>query len=185
MALRDRNGRYRTGGLMARGLNASVTGNAQAFGFSVTVTVTFGVVSGAQGSPSELELLGFALSSVAAFAVLNVLVAGVARIRRAGRPATRALLIGTATDFLAVGAAVGAAIGIRFGVAGWGLWILAPFAAGICYVLVQSVELARWGCARSRWGTRRHSPATAGLDHDFNIRRIKPISTGEVGGCAG
>jgi hypothetical protein len=125
-----------------RGLNASVTGNAQAFGFSVTVTVTFGVVSSVESSPSMPELLGFALSAVAAFAVLNILVAGVARIRRAGRAATRALLIGTATDFLAVGAAVGAAIGVSYGVHGWGLWVLAPFVSGICYVLVQSVELA-------------------------------------------
>ncbi|HEX5347148.1 MAG TPA: hypothetical protein VFW64_08625 [Pseudonocardiaceae bacterium] len=128
--------------LLMRGLNASVTGNAQAFGFSITVTVTFGVISSAQGNPSRPELIGFALSSVAAFSMLNLLVARLVETQGSGSGTTRAMLIGTATDFLAVGAAVGAAIGICYAVGGWVTWILAPFLAGLVYVLVQSVELA-------------------------------------------
>lgn len=124
-----------------RGLDSSVTGNAQAFGFSITVTVTFGVASTVDSSPSLPELMGFALSAVTAFSLLNLLVTHLRDDPSDSTPA-RALLLGTATDFLAVGAGVGAAIGIRYLVDGWALWLLAPFCAGVVYVLVQSVELA-------------------------------------------
>ena len=128
--------------LFLRGLNASVTGNAQAFGFSITVTVTYGVISSAQGNPSLPELIGFALSGVAAFSLFNLLVARLIRTESSAPERTRVLLIATATDFLAVGAGLGAAIGIRYAVGGWGAWVLAPLCAGLIYVLVQSIELA-------------------------------------------
>ncbi len=130
--------------LLLRGLSLSVTGNAQAFGFSITVTVTFGVISSTHGNPSMLELVGFALSGVAAFSLLNLLVVRLLRvdIDRADTESARALLIATATDFLAVGAGVGAAIAVGHLVRGWGAWVLAPLCAGVVYVVVQSVELA-------------------------------------------
>jgi hypothetical protein len=46
-----------------RGLNTAVSGNAQAFGFSITITATYGVVSSAQGSASLPEIFGFALAA--------------------------------------------------------------------------------------------------------------------------
>lgn len=129
-------------GSFLRGLSTSVTGNAQAFGFSITVTMTFGVVDLAEGHPSRLQLLGFAMAAVAAFSVLNLVV--FLFVRRTGDLATqqRALLIGTATDFLAVAAAIGSAFGVTALLHGWWAWLLAPFLAGLVYVLVQSVELA-------------------------------------------
>ena len=125
------------------GLNAAVAGNAQAFGFSITITVTYGVVgSGQAGKPSLAELMGFALSAVASFALLNLLVAElIGRAARGSEP-TRVVLVATATDFLAVGCGVAAAIGIREVVGGWGTWVLAPLCAALVYVLVQAVELA-------------------------------------------
>lgn len=138
------NGRKGPTRILLRGLSLSVSGNAQAFGFSITVTVTFGVISSAQGSPSLPELMGFALSAVAAFSLLNLLVARLLRVEPSDTDseATRVLLLATATDFLAVGGGVGAAVGVRYAVGGWGAWVLAPFCAGVVYVLVQSVELA-------------------------------------------
>ncbi len=129
-------------GFLLRGLSSSVTGNAQSFGFSITITVTFGIVDAAEGQPSRLDLLGFALAAVAAFSVLNVLVFLLIDHDRDADALQRALLIGTATDFLAVAAAVGAAIGTTVLVHGGAAWLLAPFLAGVVYVLVQSLELA-------------------------------------------
>lgn len=119
-----------------------MAGNAQAFGFSITITVTFGIVDAAEGHPTSLDLLGFALAAVAAFSVLNVLVFLLIDHDRDADTLQRALLIGTATDFLAVAAAVGVAIGATGLVHGWAVWLLAPFLAGLVYVLVQSLELA-------------------------------------------
>lgn len=120
----------------------SVTGNAQAFGYSITVTVSYGAVSSARPDPTRFELVGFAMAAVAAFAILNLVVAAFTA-RRGLRPCSqRAMLIGTATDFLAVGAGVGAAIGVGVLIDSGAVWLLAPFAAGLLYVLTQSIELA-------------------------------------------
>lgn len=128
--------------LWLRGLNSAATGNAQAFGYSVTVTVTFGVVSSAHPDPSRFELISFALAVAMAFSLVNLLTARISISRGVGSGADRAVLVGTATDFFAVGGSVGVAIGIAHFTGGWTVWVLAPFAASIIYVLVQSVELA-------------------------------------------
>lgn len=127
---------------LAQGLNASVHGNAQAFGFSITVTVSFGVVSVLQPAPGVLDLFLFAMAGVLAFSLLNVLVVLALRSGDRTRPGYRAVLLGTATDFLAVGAAVGSAIAIGKLAHGTLAWVLTPLVAGTVYVLVQSVELA-------------------------------------------
>jgi hypothetical protein len=127
---------------MLRGLHASVSGNAQAFRFSITITVTYGAISSAQGSPTLPELFGFALAAVAAFSMLNLAIAAALRNAEEGGEPDRVVLVATATDVLAVGAALAAAVGIRAAFPGWGAWLLAPFCAALVYVLVQSVELA-------------------------------------------
>lgn len=124
-----------------RGLNTSVSGNSEAFGFSITITVTYGVAS-AGGKPSLPELFGFALCAVAAFSLLNLIVAGAVLKRQPEGEPRRVVLVATATDFLAVGAGIASAVGIRQIVAGWGAWLLAPFCAGLVYVLVQALELS-------------------------------------------
>lgn len=128
--------------LFLLGMTTSVTGNAQAFGFSITITVTYGVVNSVQRDPSVVELLLFALTGVTAFSLSNLLIAW--RTDRVGTDSepTRVVLLSTATDFLAVGVAVGIAVGIAHLSTGWLTWVLAPLFAGLGYILVQSVELA-------------------------------------------
>ncbi len=138
----SRTSRTSRGELLIRGFNASVTGNAQAFGFSITVTATFGAITAVHNNPTGYQLMGFALSAVAAFSLLNVAAAVFFDSDRARVRATKALLVATATDFLAVGAGVGSAIGISHGLGAWPSWTVAPFAAGLVYVLVQAVEFA-------------------------------------------
>lgn len=140
--MRDAQGRDSMGRDLLHGLNESVMGNSQAFGFSITVTVTFGLLATVEGPPSTLELFGFALCAVAAFSLLNLIVFVLVHRRPETDPPQRALLAGTATDFLAVGAAIGAAYALTSVLSGWLVWMLVPFLAGLVYVLVQSVELA-------------------------------------------
>lgn len=126
-----------------RGLQVSVSGNAQAFGFSILITISYGIVSASSSTPSTAELVGFTLSAVAAFSMLNLLVAWLTRNKAAvDSEPTRVVLIATATDFLAVGAGFAAAYGATAAVSGWGAWVLAPFAASLTYGLVQALELA-------------------------------------------
>lgn len=124
------------------GLESAVSGNAQAFGYSILITVTYGVVSAANASPSRLQLLAFALAAVTGLSVLNVCVALLSQRFPVEKASTKVLLIATATDFFAVGLGIGAALGVAAVVTGWPLWPLAPVVAGLVYVLVQAVEFA-------------------------------------------
>ncbi len=125
-----------------RGLNLAVSGNARSFGYSITITVTYGVVSSKEGNPSLPELFGFALAAVAAFSLLNLAVAGLLRREQPSSDPAQVILVATATDFLAVGCAIATAVGVRVLLSGWGAWVLAPFIATLAYVLVQVVEIA-------------------------------------------
>ncbi len=126
----------------AQGLYTSATGNAQAFGFSITVTVTFGAVSTTVGPPSKVDLMAFSFAAVAAFSLLNAALALAFDVGQPARESTRVVLLATATDFVAVGAGVGSALGWAALLHGWAAWVVAPFSAGLLYVLVQAVELA-------------------------------------------
>lgn len=124
------------------GFNVAVSGNARAFGFSITITATYGVVAAAQGNPSLPELFGFALAAVSSFSVLNLIVVALLLHERPPHETDRVILIATATDFLAVGSGLAGAVGIRYLLTGWGTWVAAPFTAAVLYVLVQTLELA-------------------------------------------
>ena len=125
-----------------RGVAVSTAGNSQAFGYSITITATYGAVSAVHGSPSPGQLIAFALLGVTAFSLLNLTVVRVLPHDQNDSEARRVLLIATATDVLAVGAAIGTAIGIAAALSAWPAWLLAPFAASLIYVFVQAIELA-------------------------------------------
>lgn len=127
--------------LYLHGLGVSVRGNAQAFGFSILITVSYGVVSAASDAPSPLEQMGFALSAVAAFSLLNILVASLRRIGPDDVERSYVLLVATATDFVSVGAGLGVAFAAS-ACGGWLPWVLVPFLAGLVYGLVQGLQIA-------------------------------------------
>ena len=54
-----------------RGLHASVRNNASAYGFSVTITASFGLLTSALGTPTATEIFAFAGGAVAAFALVE------------------------------------------------------------------------------------------------------------------
>lgn len=128
--------------LYLHGLGVAVRGNAQAFGFSILITVSYGIVSASTDKPTSLELVGFALSAVAAFSLMNVMVALLKKIRPDDHEHSRVLLVATATDFLAVGAGLGVAFVIVALAADWLRWLLTPFLAGITYSLIQALEIS-------------------------------------------
>lgn len=132
-------GRYR---IYLEGLKAATSGNAQAFGFSILISVSYGIVSAAESDPSIADQVGFALSAVAAFSLLNVLVAWLARREPVAIRSRAVLLVATATDFLAVGAGLGVVIGGTVIFTGLADWIVSPFVGAAVYLLVQAIELA-------------------------------------------
>ena len=135
--------RWRRRRLYLQGLHAAVSGNAQAFGFSIVITVSYGIVYSYVGQPTRLELVGYAMAAVAAFSLLNLLVAVMTRGSETDTEPTRVVLVATATDFLAVGGGIAAAFATGAVIAsGWVVWVLAPALAGLAYALIQALELA-------------------------------------------
>ncbi len=135
-------------GLRARlvcGLGQSLSGNATAFGYSVTITASFGAVELARGAPRFGDLIVFGLGAVVAFG-------GVEGVASRGfqapleKGSDDVILLGTALAFVSIVLAIAAARGVAAVLTGAWAWFGAAFGASLVFALVESVEfmLAEW-----------------------------------------
>ena len=125
---------------MDRAIGTSVRGNSTAFGFSIMITVSFGLLAQLRGSPSVLEMLLFGIAAALAVAVLE---AAVSRGFRAEleQVSQRVDMLGTALNFISVAAAVGVATAVGELVGGIPAWPIGALAATSGYVLTESAEI--------------------------------------------
>ncbi|MGH2886308.1 MAG: hypothetical protein ACRDPA_27030 [Solirubrobacteraceae bacterium] len=127
------------------GLGQSLGGNATAFGYSVTITASFGAVELGRGAPRFGDLIVFGLGAVVAFGGLE----GVAS-RGFRSPLEKGsdevILLGTALAFISIVLAIAAARGIAAVLSGAWAWFGAAFCASLVFALVESVEFmfAEW-----------------------------------------
>ncbi len=135
LAHRVARGRYR------RGLMTSVVNNSSAFGFSVMITTTYGMLGTFHGSPSAFQVVLFALGAVLALSLIEALASNGFRRRPHTHPA-EVVLLGTAANIVSVALCLAIVY-----VAGALLpeplaWPLAPLIGSGIYVLAESAELA-------------------------------------------
>ena len=127
------------------GLGESLGGNATAFGYSVTITASFGAVEIARGNPSFGNLIVFGLGSVVAFGGLEGLASGGFRtpLRKGS---DEVVLLGTSLAFVSIVLAIAAARGIAGVLSGGWAWFGAACGASLVFALVESLEfmLAEW-----------------------------------------
>ena len=125
---------------VARAFGTSVRGNSTAFGFSIMITVSFGMVSHVAGAPNVIELLLFGVGAAVAIAALEgVLTRGFrAAIEQTSQEVQ---LLGTAMNFASVAAGVGAALGAAELMGGTGTWPATGFAAALTYIGAEGLEL--------------------------------------------
>jgi hypothetical protein len=127
------------------GLGQSLGGNATAFGYSVTITASFGATELGRGSPRFGDLIVFGLGAVVAFGGLE----GVAS-RGFRSPLEKGsdevILLGTALAFISIVLAIAAARGIAAVLNGAWAWFGSAFGASLVFALVESVEFmfAEW-----------------------------------------
>ena len=127
------------GGALVRGMRSTVGRESTTFGFSILVTVTYGLLQTLQGSPDVLRIVLYTVGAVMSFTLLEAVLS---RGFRAPMPQhrTRTLALGTSLNVLSVLAGLAAA----YLLARWSthvlVWPVAPFVAGVLYLLVESVE---------------------------------------------
>lgn len=137
---------------LRRGIQRSVRNNASAFAYSVMITTTFGVVSRVSRAPRVFELFLFATGAAAGFIVLEAAASRFFR-DRLHPERSEVVMLGSALALVSVNAAVGTALLVARLTGEWVVWLVAPFAATVVYVLISGLELAL-----ARRAEERHPP---------------------------
>ena len=130
---------------LVSGLGQSLGGNATAFGYSVTITASFGAVELGRGTPRFGDLVVFGLGAVVAFGGLEGLATGGFR-SPLQKGSNDVVLLGTALAFISIVLAIATARGIAELLSGAWAWFGAAFGASLVFALVESVEFmfAEW-----------------------------------------
>lgn len=122
------------------GVRTTLRHNATAYGFSVSITAAFGVVTSShQQSSFPLQAVLFAAGAVGAFLLVEAVASRL--FRRGAREETEnVVMISGAVDALSVLTAVGAASALSL-VPGIAAWPLTAFGATFTYLLVGGLDV--------------------------------------------
>ena len=132
--------RYTDSGPVERALATSAMGNSPAFGFSIMITASFGVLATELDRPHVADLFAFGIAAALAVAVIEGLVSRGFR-RRVNSTTPEVAMLGTALNVVSVAVGIAAALlvsQLMDGPLGWGL---GAFVAATLYVLVESSEI--------------------------------------------
>ena len=124
-----------------RGLGMSVRNNALAYGYSITATASFGVLTQSAGPASIGHIFLFVAGAGLAFAVVNAVVTRGFRRSVESEPAV-VLALGTAMSVFSVSVGVGVATLLGEFVGGWLSWLLGALLATWAYLAVAALEIA-------------------------------------------
>ena len=139
----------------ARGVRTVLRNNASAYGFSITVTVAYGLVSGTQSTITASKTIAFGLGAAVGFVLVGAIF--VAATSRGSLPESRqALTISGGVDMLSVGAAIAAAYGLSL-LPGFWAWPSTGGGAVACYLLVSGLDvlIARALARHTSFGSRQ------------------------------
>jgi MFS family permease len=131
----------RDGSPVVRGLRSTVGRESTTFGFSILVTVAFGLLQATEGSPDVGRVFAFAFGAAMSFTLLEGLLSKGFR-RSMPQHGTRVQAIGTSLNVLSVLGGLAAAWLVGELVSHWAVWAVAPFVAGVVYLLAESLETA-------------------------------------------
>jgi hypothetical protein len=137
-----------------RGLGASTRQNALAYGYSLALTGTFGILAITDRSPHVVDVFLFGIGAALTFTIANTALTRGFTVRVEDEPPI-VLALGTSFGFLSISGALGAATLIGWGLAGWPGWFLGGFAASAVYLLLSGLELVVGRGLRALFG-REH-----------------------------
>jgi hypothetical protein len=123
----------------ARGLRSAARNNASAYGYSVTITATFGIL--VTGTTTVLEIFAFAGGAVLAYALVDAVASGGFRHGPRDEEPSEVTALGSSVSFVSVGAALAVALVAAQLVGGWAAWPLGAFSATVAYLLLLALEI--------------------------------------------
>src|SRR5919202_4686122 len=122
------------------GLQHSARENVSAYGYSVTITASYGLLTVILGSPSVLEIFIFAGGAILAVALVEAIASGGFRHRLEEEP-SRVRALGGSISFFSVGLALLSAVLVGRIVGGLFAWPLGSFLATLVFLLVFALEV--------------------------------------------
>ncbi len=125
----------------ARGMLEAVRGNSTAYGYSVVITSTFGVLTALHGAPEVRDVFIFLAGAAGGFTLVEAVASGGFRHVERAEPA-EVVLLGTAFNIVSMASGLGAATVTGYLVDPWPAWLLAPFAGTSVYLVVVGLEMA-------------------------------------------
>jgi hypothetical protein len=140
-----------------RGLGLSTRHNTVAYGYTVTITVSFGALVELRGSPTIAELFLFVAGAGLAFAAVNAATTRGYSSDPPDEPAV-VLSLGTSLSAISIALALGSACLIGWVVPAWPCWPAGSFVASLTYLLAVGAEMALAGS--------RHEASDATADED-------------------
>ena len=129
------------GPTLARALRSTVGRESTTFGFSILVTVTFGLLQTTHGPPDRPRIFLYAFGAVMSFTLLEGILS---RGFRSPMPQhhTRTLAMGTSLNIVSVLVGLGSALLLAEVTSHVAVWAVAPFVAGAAYLVTESIETA-------------------------------------------
>lgn len=125
--------------LYGKALRTALGNNSTAYGYSVSITAAYGLVSGVRGSATALETVGFALGAAGAFVAIALALAARFRKRTLDESETMASIAGV-MDLASVVAAVGVAVAASR-IPGVLAWVLCSFLMTLTYLVVGALDV--------------------------------------------
>lgn len=124
-----------------RGLGASTRHNALAYGYSLAMTGSFGMLVYAAPPDRPPEIFLFGIGGAITFTIATASTTlGFRRRVREEPPIVRA--VGSSLGFVSITGAIGVAWLFGWMLGGWAAWLLGGFAASGLYLVLSGLELA-------------------------------------------
>jgi hypothetical protein len=122
-----------------RGLGESTRHNSLAFGYSLALTGSFGVIATLTRKSSVLDIFLFGIGGAAAFSIANPGVTRMFKYRVEGEPPI-VIALGTSFGFVSISAAIGAAALVAWKLPPWAAWFFGGLAGSAVYLIASALS---------------------------------------------
>jgi hypothetical protein len=123
-----------------RGLGESTRHNSLAYGYSLALTGTFGLLTILDRAPHVLDVFLFGFGGSLTFLIANAATTRGFTVRVRREPPI-ILAFGSSLGFISVLGSLGAGALLAWAARGWAAWFFGPFVASGVYLLLSALEL--------------------------------------------